>query len=123
MQPDAPYGTFGAVSSAELLDWIERTFVLSAPVEQQGEVRAAALAELTAAELELIPGDQVVSRSGEQEWVRVGLPEGAASAAAFSFEKAPGVVVHIERRGPDVLLATQPGKPMIEFRRLVRSPE
>lgn len=118
MAEGLPYGTFAAQSSSELLGWIERTFVLPAPVERRDEVRAEALAELTAAELELIPGDQVVSRSGGREWVRVTLPAGAAGAASFTFEKAPGVIVQIRRHGPDLVVAMQDGKPAIEFRRL-----
>lgn len=118
MAEGLPYGTFAAQSSSELLGWIERTFVVPAPIERREEVRAEALEELTAAELELIPGDQVVSRSGGREWVRVALPAGAASAASFTFEKAPGVTVQIRRHGPDLLVATQPGKPAIEFRRV-----
>jgi hypothetical protein len=118
MAEGLPYGTFAAQSSSELLDWIERTFVAPAPSEQRDAVRAEALAELTAAELELIAGDQVVSRSGGREWVRVSLPEGTTAGPSFTFEKAPGVSVQIRRHGPDVLVAIQAGKPAIEFRRL-----
>jgi hypothetical protein len=113
-----PYGRFRAVPSPELLEFIERTFVLPAPEDEREAVRREALDELTAAELELVPGDQVVSRAGEQEFVRVQLPPGATQAAAFSFEKAPGVGVRIERPSPDILVARQDGKPTIEFRRI-----
>jgi hypothetical protein len=113
-----PYGRFRAVSSPELLDFIERTFVLPAPEAAREEVRQEALAELTAAELELAAGDEVISRAGAQVWVRVDLPAHAAQAEEFTFEKAPGVTVRVERRGPDVLVAFQASKPTIEFRRI-----
>jgi len=113
-----PYGRFRAVSSPELLDFIERTFVLPAPEGARDQLRQEALDELTAAELELVAGDQVVSRVGEQVFVQVQLPSGRTQAATFTFEKAPGVVVRIERQGPDLLVAFQPGKPAIEFRRI-----
>jgi len=114
-----PYGRFRAVPSPELLEFIERTFVLPAPESARDRVRQEALDELTAAELELLPGDQVVSRAGEQVFVQVQLPVGRTQEATFTFEKAPGVVVRIERPGPDVLVAFQLGKPAIEFRRSV----
>jgi len=113
-----PFGIFRAVPSDELLAFVERAFVEPAPEAQRDRVRAEALAELTAAELELAPGDLVISRSGGQEFVRVSLPAGTVTAASFNFEKVPGVWVRVERRGPDVLVAFQGGKPAIEFRRL-----
>jgi hypothetical protein len=113
-----PYGRYRAVSSAALLEWIERTFVVPAIEAEREHIRREALEELTLAELELLPGDQVVSRAGEQEWVRVQLPVGATQAASFTFEKAPGVTVRIERPTGDVLVAFQAGKPAIEFRRI-----
>jgi len=113
-----PYGRYRPVSSAELLDWIERTFVLPAAEPQREQIRREALEELTLAELEFVPGDQVVSRAGEQEWVRVQLPAGATQATSFTFDKAPGVTVRIERPSDDRLVAFQAGKPAIEFRRI-----
>jgi hypothetical protein len=118
MPPPLPYGRYRAVSSAELLEWIERTFVLPAAEPDRAAIRREALEELTLAELELVPGDQVVSRAGEQEWVRVQLPAGATQAASFTFDKAPGVTVRIERPSDDLLLAFQVGKPAIQFRRV-----
>ena|SRR5688572_6044340 len=111
-----PYGRYKATPSPELHAWIEKTFVQPAPEARRAEVRAAVLEELEGAELELLPGDYVVSRSGEQEWVRVELPPGTTRAASFTFEKAPGIVVRVERRTDELLVAYQPGKPPIEFR-------
>lgn len=115
MSSGGPYGRYRVVSSAELLAWIERTFVLPADPEDRAAVRAEVMHELEGAELELIPGDQVVSRSHAQEWVRADLPLGGAAEPSFVFEKKPGVLVRVEHRAPGLLVTHEPGKPAIEF--------
>jgi hypothetical protein len=113
-----PYGRYRPLVSPELLEWIERTFVASAPAGQQEHIRKAALVELAGAELELLPGDVVVSRAGEKEWFRVRLPRGVACNNTFEFEKAPGVAVRIERDRGAGLVAHQAGRPSIRFEKV-----
>jgi hypothetical protein len=77
------------------LEWIERTFVVAVPAPQKEQIRKAALVELAGAELELLPGDVVVSRAGEK-----------------------GVSVRIVREGEGALIAHQAGRPSIRFERV-----
>ncbi len=110
-------GIYRPVVTPELLAFVERAFVEPAPAEQRDEVRSAALAELSDAELVLEADGTLVSRSQGIDFVRVQLSPAALAAPQVSFEKAPGVIVTLRRTDPETLVADQPGKPPITFRR------
>ena len=111
-------GRYALEVTEELRVFIERAFVASAPVAEQGAVRAAALDEAAGAELELCADGTLVSRSGAQEFVRVRLPTTQLDDSGILFEKAPGVSVRLEIRDPETLIAHQAGKPAAWFRRV-----
>jgi hypothetical protein len=108
------YGRFQPQLSPELLDWIESSFVDNAPPEQREAVRLEAIRELSEAELELVQGDVVISRSGSREWFRVQLSLGSVLRPAFEFQKNDGTIVQVERKGA-CLIARQAGRPPIRF--------
>lgn len=110
-------GIYRPVVTPELLSFVERSFVEPAPAEERDEVRRAALAELSDAELVLEADGTLVSRSEGVEFVRVQLSPAALAAPEASFEKAPGVRVTLRRTDADTLVAEQPGKPPITFLR------
>jgi len=111
-------GIYRPAVTPELLAFVERTFVEPAPAEQRDEVRRAALAELAGAELVLEPDGTLISRSEGVDFVRVRLSPAALAEPQASFEKAPGVLVTLRRIDVDTLVAEQPGKPAITFRRV-----
>ncbi|HWP07192.1 MAG TPA: hypothetical protein VNN72_15680 [Polyangiaceae bacterium] len=110
-------GSYRPVVTPELLAFVERAFVEPAPAEQRDEVRSAALAELSDAELVLEADGTLISRSQGVDFVRVQLSPARLGAQESSFEKAPGVIVTLRRIDADTLVADQPGKPAITFRR------
>jgi len=110
-------GIYRPVVTPELLAFVERSFVEPAPAAQRDEVRSAALAELSGAELVLEADGTLVSRSQGVDFVRVSLSPAALAEPEASFEKAPGVIVTLRRIDAHTLLAEQPGKPPITFRR------
>ena len=113
-------GCFRLEVSEELLAFVERTFVAAAPVSERARVRVEALAEASAADLEIGADGVVVSRAGSEEFyrVRLGLPEARELVAELSFEKAPGVVVQLRLLDTERLVAVQPGKPDMTFVRV-----
>lgn len=111
----SPFGRFRPVSSPALLAWIERAFVESAPPAAQADVRAQALEELLAAEIELIVQDEFVSRSNGVEWYRISLPPGTVARGAFEFTKPSGVTVRMEWQALGCWIAQEPDKPAIMF--------
>jgi hypothetical protein len=110
-------GIYRPIVTPELLAFVERAFVEPAPPEQRDVVRRAALAELSDAELVLEANGTLVSRSQGVDFVRVSLSPAALAQPQASFEKAPGVTVTLRRIAHDTLVAEQPGKPPITFRR------
>jgi hypothetical protein len=111
-------GRYRLVVSDTLLAFIERTFVELAPKAERDRIRAEALAEATAAELEIHSDGTIVSRAGAHEFYRVQVAAGGA-VSELAFEKAPGVPVTLKLREDGSLLAMQPGKPSITFVRRV----
>lgn len=113
-------GRYRLVVSPELLGFVERAFVESAPVEQRDAVRAEALAEATAAEFELTPDGFAISRAGAQEFYRVELPMNDDLHEELRFRKPDGGEVILTLGAPGELVAHQPGtgKPPAAFRRV-----
>jgi len=114
---DSAHGRFRPVLSAELLQWIEHVFVETAQAEARAQARTEALAEFESAEIEIIVGDELVSRANGVEWYRVSLPRGAASTGSFEFVKPSGVRVRMERHTTGGWQAQEPGKPPVLFER------
>jgi hypothetical protein len=110
-------GIYRPIVTPELLAFVEQAFVEPAPAAQHDEIRRAALAELSDAELVLEPDGTVVSRSQGIDFVRVQLTPARLAEPQARFEKAPGVIVTLQRIDADTLVAEQPGKPPITFRR------
>ena len=107
-------GCYRLVVSKDLLGFIERTFVDPAPEAERAKIRAEALAEAQAAELEIQPEGTVISRAGEQEFYRIQIPI-PDQDTALAFEKAPGHSVTLKLLEDGTLLAIQPGKPNVVF--------
>ncbi|HEY5377729.1 MAG TPA: hypothetical protein VIK01_28810 [Polyangiaceae bacterium] len=101
--------------------FIERTFVEPLPVAEREGSRGEALAEASAAEIELTADGVFISRSGGQEFFRVRLDLNLTDHEQLDFEKAPGERVTVRPLNKDTLLAMQPGRPPAKFRR-VQSP-
>lgn len=117
MKESEPFGCYRLELSAELLVFVERSFVETrAPAEREA-TRAEALAELRHAELVLEPSGAVVSRANGVEFVRVLVGRAELARDEFSFEKAPGVRVLVRRQDAKTLVALHPGKPPLTFRR------
>jgi len=116
MNQGEPFGCYRVELSAELLSFVERTFVETrAPAEREA-ARAEALAELRHAELVLEPSGAVVSRANGVEFLRVVVDRAELARDEFSFEKAPGVRVSVRRQDAKTLVALHPGKPLLTFR-------
>jgi len=111
-------GRYRLVVTSELLLFIERTFIEPLPVAEREAARSEAIAEANAAELELTAEGVFISRSGGQEFFRVNLGLDLADHEQLDFEKAPGQRVTLRPLNQDTLLATQPGRPATEFRRV-----
>jgi hypothetical protein len=111
-------GSYRVVVSDALLAFIERTFVDQAPEAERDRIRAEALAEATAAELEIRSDGAVISRAGAHEFYRVQVAA-VGKVSELAFEKAPGLPVTLKLREDGSLLAIQPGKPSITFVRRV----
>jgi len=111
-------GCYRLEVSAELIAFVERTFVEPAAPERREVVRAETLAELAGSELVLSADGSVASRANGQEWFRVRVDPSALANGSVTFEKAPGVEVALERLGLDTLRANQPGKPPLVYRRV-----
>jgi hypothetical protein len=104
-------GRYRLVVSAELLAFVERTFVEPAPEAERAAIRAEALAEAAAAEVVIEPDGTVISRAGIAEFYRISLGIFTDSREELQFEKTPGQAVSLRLLDPDTLLAVQPGKP------------
>jgi hypothetical protein len=107
-------GRWRLVVSDALLAFIERAFVDPAPEPERAQVRAEALAEAAAAELEIQPDGTIISRAGPHEFYRLQLPT-TDRATELTFEKAPGQLVTLKLLDDGSLLAIQPGKPDASF--------
>ena len=110
-------GRYRLVVSAELLAFVERTFVEPAPEPERSRIRQEAWAEASAAELWIEPDGTVVSRAGTQEFYRIRLtiPEGLVDELVF--DKAPGQSVRLSLRTADTVIALQAAKPPALFAR------
>ena len=119
-------GRYRLVVSPELLEFIERAFVEPAALEQRDAIRAEALHEAAGSELEVTSDGHVISRSHEQQFYRIALaapaglcaPRGDLEYEELCFEKGPSAPVSLRLVDKDTVRATQPGKPVTEFRRL-----
>lgn len=113
------WGSYRLDVSPELLDFIERAFVEPAAAEQREAVRAEALHELEGAEIVLEADGTLLSRSHGVELLRAQIPLDAFAAPKVVFEKAPGLLVELERIEPGTIIARHPGKPLLTFRRVL----
>jgi hypothetical protein len=113
---DELVGCYRLVVSDDLLAFIERTFVAPAPESERANVRAEALAEAGAAELEIQRDGTLISRAGPQEFYRTRFPS-PLPGADLTFEKAPGHPVTLRLLPDGSLLAIQPNRPPAQFRR------
>jgi len=111
-------GCYRLVVSEELLAFIERAFVAPAAEADRAAVRAEALAEAAAAELEIEPGGVIVSRAAGQEFYRIGLPVTEDLLDELVFEKSPGQLVTLRVPGPGSVVAVQAGRPQVTFVRV-----
>lgn len=119
MNPDdPPFGRYRLHVSAELRAFAERRFVEPRPPHERAEARREALSELENAELLLERDGTLVSRAGSAEFARVKLAPDVLARREFTFEKAPGESVRVERVSAGTLVVEQPGKPLLEFRRV-----
>ena len=109
-------GRYRLVVSDALLAFIENAFVAPAPEHERAAIRAEALAEAAAAELEIHPDGTLISRAGSREFYRVQLPIPSPDTD-FTFEKAPGHRVTLELLADGSLHALQPNRPPATFRR------
>jgi hypothetical protein len=109
-------GRYRLVVSEPLLAFIERTFVEPAPEPERAKIRAEALAEAAAAELEIHPDGTLISRAGAHEFYRTQLPI-ADELTDLTFDKAPGHPVTLKLLDDGTLVAIQPGKPNATFAR------
>lgn len=112
-------GRYRLLVSPELLEFIERAFVEPAALEQRDAIRAEALHEAAGSELEVTPDGHVISRSHEQQFYRIALPGlRDVEYEELCFEKGPSAPVSLRLVDKDTVRATQPGKPVVDFRRL-----
>lgn len=110
-------GCYRLEITEELLAFIERTFVDSAPAVERDAVRQDALAEAADAEIELTTDGAIVSRSRGLEFFRVAVAAPGGSVGELCFEKATGVPVRVEIVNISTLVAHQSGRPGARFRR------
>ena len=111
-------GQYGLVVSPELLAFVERVFVATAPAAERASVRADALAEAAAAQLVVEADGTLISRAGAAEFYRIKLAPATEPLEQLAFEKAPGQGVVLRMLDADTLVALQSGKPDAVFRRL-----
>jgi hypothetical protein len=111
-------GRYRLVVTDTLLAFIERTFVDPAPRAERDRIRAEALAEAAAAELEIHSNGTIISRAGAHEFYRVQVAA-VGQVSELAFEKAQGEPVTLKLREDGSLLASQPGKPSVTFVRRV----
>jgi hypothetical protein len=112
-------GRYRLVVSDDLLAFIERAFVDPAPQHDRARVRAEALTEAAAAELEVQQDGLLISRAGPQVLYRAQLPR-PSPGADLTFEKSPGHAVTLRLLPDGSLVAHQPNKPPATFRRCVK---
>ena len=112
-------GRYRLLVSDELRAFIEEAFVAPAPASEREAVRAEALTEAAAAELEIQTGGTIISRAGDREFYRLRVAVPASPIDALRFGKAPGQSVVLTLDAPGRVLASQPGKPPAVF---VRQP-
>jgi len=110
-------GRYGLLVSPELLSFVERAFVEPAPEAERAAIRAEALAEAAAAELEVQANGTLISRAGAVELYRIQLSPVEGSLEQLVFEKAPDQGVVLRMLNADTVVAVQPGKPDAVFKR------
>jgi hypothetical protein len=110
-------GTFRLVVSPDLAAFIETTFVATQPQELRDHARAEALDEARGAELVITEEGTIVSRAHGQEFYRILRPAEDWYREEVNFEKAPSSPVTLRLLDKDTILALQPGKPPVHFRR------
>lgn len=107
-------GRYRLVVTDTLRAFIERAFIDPAPECEREKLRAEALAEAEAAELEIRCDGTIISRAGAHEFYRVQVAA-AGPVSELAFEKAPGLPVTLTLCEDGSLLAIQPGKPSVTF--------
>lgn len=110
-------GRYGLVVSDELFAFIERSFVEAAPAGERDGVRRAALAEAQGATLEVCTDGTVISASSGRELYRARLAVGQSRYGLLELEKPGGVRVALRLLDSDTLEASQPGRPVLIFKR------
>ena len=110
-------GRYRLLVSPELLSFVERAFVEPAPEAERAAIRAEALAEAAAAELELQANGTLISRAGPVEFYRIQLAVAEGLLEQLVFEKAPGQGVVLRMLNADTVVAVQAGKPDAVFLR------
>jgi hypothetical protein len=114
----SPYGRFRPILSADLVEWIEQSFVDRAPEETKVAARTEALHEFQNAEIELVEGDTFASRSGDVEWYRLSLEHGTIRTGAFVVAKPSGINVQMKWSDSGNWTSEEPDKPAIVFERV-----
>jgi len=109
-------GRYRLTISPDLLEFIERTFVATAPAASRAAVRAEALREAEGSELEISGDGTIVSRAHDLELFRTTVAPSVERVDAITFDKPTGPVT-LRMSDADTVVAHQPHKPLATFRR------